>query len=165
MLTINVCGKIDSSLVNGEGFRTVIFLAGCSHGCNGCHNKEYSKVNCGVDFTIDELMNIIYKNSKGNKKRITLSGGDPFFQAEQTALLTKRLKEEGFNIWCYTGYTIEQLLESNNHFYINILKNIDILVDGRFEYTLTEGALKYTGSSNQRIIDVKEYLAKYSKTF
>lgn len=157
-MKLNLCGKLDSSLVNGEGIRTVIFGSGCSFRCQGCQNEFFQQPNCGTDFTIDEVKDIIYKNSECNKKRVTFSGGDPFFQAEAFAELAKQLKKEGFNIWCYTGYTIEDILSSPNKGFVELLENIDVLVDGPFDITKVENSKKYTGSSNQRIIDVRNYL-------
>lgn len=101
---------------------------------------------------------MLEKNEKITGKKVTFSGGDPFFQAKGFSKLAKELKNKGYNIWCYTGYTIEDILNSKNEAFIELLKNIDVLVDGKFEKDLQKNAPKYAGSSNQRIINVTEYL-------
>lgn len=157
-MKIKLGGKLDSSIVNGDGIRTVLFSTGCIHKCEGCHNSHLADYDSGEDFSIDEILNILDKNAKVTSKRVTFSGGDPFFQANEFAILAKKLKEKNFNIWCYTGYTIEQILNSKNKSFLELLENIDVLVDGKFDKTLTDKAPKYAGSSNQRIINVKDYL-------
>lgn len=151
---------MDSSIVNGDGIRTVLFSTGCIHNCKGCHNSHLANYDSGEDFTIDEVIKMLEKNEKITKKRVTFSGGDPFYQAKEFSILAKELRRRGYNIWCYTGYTIEQLLESNNEYFLDLLYNIDILVDGKFDITLREKAPKYAGSSNQRVIDVQLLISK-----
>lgn len=157
-MKIKLGGKLDSSIVNGDGIRSVLFFTGCTHLCKGCHNSHLIDYNSGEDFSIEEIMSILEKNEKITNKKVTFSGGDPFFQAKEISILAKELKKNGYNIWCYTGYTIEQILESNNEDFTSLLKHIDILVDGKFEEELKDKALKYTGSSNQRIINVHDYI-------
>lgn len=157
-IKIKLGGKLDSSIVNGDGIRTVLFCTGCIHKCDGCHNSHLADYESGENFSIEEIIALLEKNSKITNKKVTFSGGDPFYQAKEFSVLAKRLKDNGYNIWCYTGYTIEQILNSNNQYFIELLHNIDVLVDGKFEKSLTNNAPKYAGSSNQRIINVKEYL-------
>lgn len=157
-MLIRVSGILDSTLTNGEGMRTVIFGSGCKHKCPSCHNEELQSPIAGVNFTIDDIINRIEKNSLVTRKKVTFSGGDPFFQAKEFYLLAKELKEKEYNIWCYTGYTIEQILNSNNVDFLKLLSSVDVLVDGRFEESLTKNAQKYTGSSNQKIININKYL-------
>lgn len=101
---------------------------------------------------------MLEKNEKITNKRVTFSGGDPFFQAKSFAELAKELKYRGYNIWCYTGYTIENILASNNKHFLELLQNVDVLVDGKFNKDLQKNAPKYAGSSNQRIINVSDYI-------
>ena len=159
-ISIKLGGKIDSSIVNGEGIRTVLFSTGCNHNCKGCHNQHLAQYDSGEDFSTTDIIKMLEKNEKITNKKVTFSGGDPFFQAKGFSKLALKLKEKGYNIWCYTGYTIEQILNSNNKYFLLLLKNVDVLVDGKFNKDLMSDAPKYAGSSNQRIINVKEYLKK-----
>ena len=149
---IQIAGKIEDSLVNGDGMRMVIFVSGCKHNCKGCHNKPMQDFNYGDEWDIDELFNYV-KDNCNLIDGITFSGGDPFEWSEQLTYLAKRIKTElKLNIWSYTGYTIEQINESNDKNKIELLHSIDTLVDGMFEIDNMTDALKYTGSANQRII-------------
>lgn len=157
MPKLQVAGFLDNSLVNGEGLRTVIFLSGCKHNCEGCHNKELQDYNCGKEMTIDEIIDRI-KKSMPLIKGVTFSGGDPLEQSQNLIELAKEIKKLGLNIWCYTGYVYEDIMESQDKYSKELIKNIDVLVDGLFEKDLMENAPKYAGSSNQRIIDVAKSL-------
>ena len=151
-MKIQIAGKIEDSLVNGDGMRMVIFTSGCKHNCEGCHNKPMQDFNYGDQWDVDELFNYIKDNSD-LIDGITYSGGDPIEQIKPIIYLSKRIKTElNLSIWCYTGYTLEQINNSSNK---ELLKYIDVLVDGKFLKDRKENALKYTGSSNQRIIYLK----------
>ncbi|HHW68792.1 MAG TPA: anaerobic ribonucleoside-triphosphate reductase activating protein, partial [Tenericutes bacterium] len=124
------------SIVDGEGIRTVIWTQGCSHNCAGCHNPDTHNFNGGFSKNIDELKEEI----KGLKLQdgITFSGGDPMFQVEACNEIAKFCKEINLNVWCYTGFTFEQLIIMSN---INplikeFLTNIDVLIDGKFKIEL-----------------------------
>lgn len=149
---------IDSSIVNGEGIRSVLFCTGCIHCCEGCHNEHLANYESGESFSIEDIIKMLEKNEKITNKKVTFSGGDPFFQAKGFAKLAKELKVRGYNIWCYTGYTIEDILNSKNESFLDLLKNIDVLVDGKFDKDLQVNPPKYAGSSNQRIIKVNDYI-------
>ena len=144
------------SIVDGEGIRTVIWTQGCPHHCLGCHNPDTHDFNGGalvdVEYVIEELRNI--KNQDG----ITLSGGDPVCQSEACAVIAKAAHEMGLNVWCYTGYTYEYMLKNPKH--KELLKNIDVLVDGKFVLEEKSYDLYFKGSRNQRIIDVQQSLLK-----
>lgn len=142
---MKVLDILDESIVDGEGVRTVIYLAGCSHKCLGCHNIESWSPDNGKDMTVDEIVDYVK-----DLYDITLSGGDPLYQYEDTIELAKRLSREGKNIWLYTGYTIEEIFEHNKMY--EILNYVDVVVDGRFEIEKKDLSLKFKGSSNQRII-------------
>lgn len=156
-IKIKLGGKLDSSIVNGEGIRTVLFSTGCIHNCKGCQNYHLLNYNSGEDFSIDEIIKMLEKNEKITNKRVTFSGGDPFFQAKGFAELAKQLKQRDYNIWCYTGYTIEEIINSQNEDFLDLLAYVDVLVDGKFDNTLLKNAPKYAGSSNQRVIDVQSF--------
>lgn len=147
------------TISDGPGFRYSIYFSGCSHGCSGCHNEESWNPERG-DFLDDEYFKKIISEIKANKilSGITLSGGDPFYNPEELLDFLKKIRKElkDINIYCYTGYTTEQLL--NDKMMRECLKYLDTLVDGRFIQELYSPDLDFRGSSNQRIIDIKEYL-------
>ena len=154
-MKIQIAGKIEDSLVNGEGMRMVIFTSGCKHNCEGCHNKPMQSFFYWDEWDVDELFNYI-KNNCDLIDGITYSGGDPFEQSTSLIYLSKLIKEElNLSIWCYTGYTLEEINNSLDN-KKELLKYIDVLVDGKFMQDKKENALKYTGSSNQRIIYLKD---------
>ena len=152
------------SIVDGLGIRTVIWTQGCSHNCKACHNPETHSFKDGKEFDIEEIKkkiaNLEYQDG------VTFSGGDPMFQPEACSILAKFIKEKGMNIWCYTGFTFEELLKMSkkNKYIMEFLKNIDILVDGKFELDKKSYNIKFRGSTNQRLIDVAKSL-KYKQIF
>lgn len=153
---IRLSGIAFESLVNGPGLRRVFFAQGCLHNCKGCFNPETHSLDGGELKSIDNLVEDLKQNPM--IKGVTFSGGDPFEQAEEFAYMGKKIKELGLNIWCYTGYTIEYILDNkkNHEFWEELLNYIDVLVDGKFEENKKNSSLKFRGSSNQRIIDVKK---------
>lgn len=148
------------SIVDGEGIRAVIWTQGCPHNCPGCHNPETHDYNGGFLKDIEELKDEI--NSLDDETGVTFSGGDPFVQPEACLELAKYCHSVKLNVWCYTGYTYEQLLKKaqSEPVVMNFLKEIDVLVDGRFVMKLKSYEVKFRGSKNQRIIDVKKSLEK-----
>ncbi|WP_392486737.1 anaerobic ribonucleoside-triphosphate reductase activating protein [Haloimpatiens sp. FM7315] len=158
-MKLQVAGFLDNSLVNGKGFRSVIFVSGCNHNCPGCQNKCMQDFSYGSEVQIEEILDRI-KNNKPIIKGVTFSGGEPFENAEGLLELAKDIKKMDLNLWCYTGFTYEEILKSKDEYKIELLKNMDVLVDGKFKEELKENAKKYTGSRNQRVIDVKESLKK-----
>ncbi len=144
------------SVVDGEGIRTVIWTQGCSHNCEGCHNVGTHSFKDGFEVDLKDVFNELEK-LVFSQDGITLSGGDPFFQVEACSKIAKKAKELGLNVWAYTGFTYDQILSNPKQ--MELLKYIDVLVDGKFlidEFSLD---LKFKGSKNQRIIDVQESLA------
>ncbi|WP_129596277.1 anaerobic ribonucleoside-triphosphate reductase activating protein [Anaerophilus nitritogenes] len=154
---LQVAGFLDNSTVNGKGLRSVLFVSGCNHNCIGCHNKDMQDFNYGDRVSLDHILNRIQHNIP-LISGVTFSGGEPFEQAQPLTTLAKKIKDKGLNLWCYTGYTYEEILQSNNRDKLNLLKQIDVLIDGKFNDKLKDDACKYVGSTNQRIIDVKESL-------
>lgn len=150
---------LTDSIVDGEGLRAVIWAQGCSHNCKGCHNPETHSFDKGVLLEVDELKQMI--KDLTFQDGITLSGGDPFFQAEAMAEIAKYAKELGLNVWAYTGFLFEDLLKNEKT--KNLLKYIDVLVDGKFELENKSLNIKFRGSTNQRIINVPKSL-KMNKT-
>jgi anaerobic ribonucleoside-triphosphate reductase activating protein len=158
-MTIRLANDLQfDSIVDGEGIRAVLWTQGCPHKCKGCHNPETHSFKDGKKVNIDDLKKELI--SVTGQDGLTLSGGEPFSQAKECYQIAKYAKEIGLNIWCYSGYTFEELLlmEKNNPYIIALLNNIDVLVDGKFILEEVDLNLKFRGSSNQRIIDVGESL-------
>ena len=149
------------SIVDGEGIRSVIWTQGCNHRCPGCHNPETHSFQEGILVDVENLKSAIDKLE--GQDGITFSGGDPMEQAEACSELAKYCKEKGFNVWCYTGYTFEELLARTEYFpkIGEFLKYIDVLVDGKFEITKKSYDVKFRGSTNQRLIDVQASLKQH----
>lgn len=156
--TIRLSGIAYESLVNGPGIRRVFFSQGCKHNCIGCFNPDTHDFNGGEERDIEELIKDLADNPFIDG--VTFSGGDPLEQANKFIYIAKAARELGLNIWSYTGYKFEYLLEHANEFnkWKEYLENIDVLVDGKFNINKKEDGLKFRGSSNQRIINVKESL-------
>ena len=142
------------SIVDGEGIRTVIWTQGCSHNCKGCHNQSTHDFNGGFEVDTEEIKQelSLLKGQQG----ITLSGGDPLFQAKACTEIAKYAKEIGLDVWCYTGFTFEILLKSKDA--LELLEYVDVLVDGKFILEQRSLNVDFRGSRNQRVIDVKESL-------
>lgn len=151
---IRIAGIINESIVDGPGIRMVIFAQGCKHKCKGCHNPHTHSFEGGELVDIDKIIGDLKKNPLLDG--VTLSGGDPFEQAEDFAVLASKVKNLGMNVITYTGYTYEQLIKysSEKKGYKELLENTDMLVDGPFILEEKNLLLKFRGSRNQRIIDV-----------
>lgn len=162
--------QIDS-IVDGAGIRTVVWTQGCGHACPGCHNPETHSFDAGQLYDIEEIKRQI--DELQNQDGITFSGGDPMYQPEACNEIAKYAKEKGLNIWCYTGFTFEKLIEKAkcDPTYLEFLKNIDVLIDGPFILNKKSLNVIFRGSTNQRLIDVQkslennkiELISKYDK--
>lgn len=151
-ITFQVMDIMRGTTVDGPGFRTSIYLAGCNHHCPGCHNPQSWDKDAGNTMTLDEILKIVEEEDFN----VTLSGGDPLFNPESAKALVDTLVRNGRKVWVYTGYTWEEIIKSE------ILKaaieNADVVVDGPFIKTMHDPDLIFRGSSNQRLIKVKETL-------
>lgn len=152
--TISILRVVEETTVDGPGFRTAIYAAGCPNHCPGCHNPESWDINAGRPTAVDELLRRILSDDFAD---VTFSGGDPMFQAQGFTALAREIKAASQKtIWCYTGFTFEDCLSDPVR--RGLLEEVDVLVDGRFERSLRDETLRFRGSSNQRIIDVKRSL-------
>lgn len=145
----------EDSIVDGAGLRSVLWFQGCSHNCKGCHNPETHSFNVGKKMLVTDVIKLI--DDLDNQDGITFSGGDPFFQPEAFLELLMYAKSKDINCWAFTGFTYGQLLKMDK-IYLDILSNLDVLVDGKFIQDKKSLNVKYRGSSNQCVIDVKESL-------
>lgn len=147
---------VEDTIVDGIGWRTSVYCTGCQHQCPGCHNKATWDINAGKDCTVDWLV----RHLLSSENDITFSGGDPMYQAAEFAEVAKQVKQQSNkNIWCYTGFLFEQCLHGERY---ELLKNIDVLVDGPFIERLKSDKLLFRGSANQRLIDVQKSLQQGS---
>lgn len=146
------------SVVDGYGIRTVVWTQGCSHNCPFCQNPQTHDFDGGYEMDLDELL-LEIKNLEG-QDGITLSGGDPLFQIDASLEIAKYSKSIGLNVWCYSGFTYEQIysMGNSNPKYREFLEYIDVLVDGKFEIENKSLNIKFRGSTNQRIINVPKSL-------
>lgn len=155
---IRLAAILHESLVNGPGIRRVIFAQGCPHNCKGCfspHTHSYSE---GELVDMDTIIEDIRKNPM--LRGVTFSGGEPWDQADKFAYIAREVKKLGLSVWCYSGYTFEYILENQHQRkgWSELLKYVDVLVDGKFQEDKMVPGLKFRGSSNQRIIDIKNSL-------
>ena len=153
-MKLRIAGIEEESIVDGPGWRYVIFTQGCPHQCKGCHNPKTHDVRGGLEIDTDDILKHIGENPLVTG--ITFSGGEPMLQAKALLEIAIQAKEKGLNIWCYTGYTLEELLEKNDPDQMNLLWAIDVLVDGPYVSELRSMDLLYRGSSNQNIIYMNE---------
>lgn len=145
------------TIADGAGLRASLYLSGCQHACFGCHNKESWSPKSGQRLTTEKWKNILDNIARNFLlDGVTITGGDPFFSPEHLLILLQDIKKyTNQNIWCYTGFTYQQLNEMDHPIINQCLKHIDVLVDGRFDIALFDPALHFKGSSNQRIISLK----------
>ena len=154
---LNLSGIVQDSIVDGPGIRTTIFCQGCPHHCPGCHNPETWDFGCGTMVPVEDLLDVVRSNPLC--RGVTFSGGEPFAQAAGFAKLAKLLKEKGYEVASYSGYTFEELLEGSEE-QKALLAAIDILIDGPFLMAEKSLEIAFRGSRNQRILDVKKSLAE-----
>ena len=152
---LELAGIVSDSIVDGPGIRTAIFAQGCPHHCKGCHNPETWEFGCGTLIPVEAVVEIVRSNPLC--RGVTFSGGEPFAQAAEFAELAALLKEKGYEVASYSGYTFEQLLEGTEDQKL-LLGTIDILIDGPFLQSQKSLELAFRGSRNQRILDVRKSL-------
>lgn len=154
-MLMRIAGIVPESIVDGPGFRLAVFVQGCPHNCEGCHNPESHAFDGGRMIDTAEIIKAMNDNILLDG--ITLTGGEPFCQPEACAELARAAHEAGLNVWAYSGWTYEQLRDQISS---DVLAEIDVLVDGPYRQDLRTLGLPWRGSSNQRIIDVKRSTAE-----
>ena len=157
-MRISLSGVTGDSIVDGPGLRLTIFTQGCLHHCPGCHNPQTHDPEGGSWADTEDILAAAAENPLLDG--ITLSGGDPFVQPVPCLALAEGAHKIGLNVWTYTGYTWEALLEENDAEKLALLKETDVLVDGPFLLAERSLELRFCGSRNQRLIDVKKSLAE-----
>ena len=157
-MRISLSGITGDSIVDGPGLRLTIFTQGCLHHCPGCHNPQTHDPEGGSWADTEDILAAAAENPLLDG--ITLSGGDPFLQPVPCLALAEGAHKLGLNVWTYTGYTWEALLEENDAEKLALLKETDVLVDGPFLLAERSLELRFCGSRNQRLIDVKKSLAE-----
>jgi len=156
---LRLAGIVKESIVDGPGLRLAMFAQGCPHKCRGCHNPETHPFEGGSEYTVSQILDMAVANPLLDG--LTLSGGEPFAQAEAFGELARGAQARGLSVWTYTGYVWEELAGITGEKQEGIdllLRNTDVLVDGRYEESKRDYTLRFRGSSNQRMIDVTKSL-------
>ena len=153
---LDLAGIVEDSIVDGPGSRCTVFSQGCPHCCPGCHNPETWDFGCGTPMDEERIYEIVRSNPLC--RGVTFSGGEPFAQAEGFSRLADLLKQGGYEVASYSGYTFEQLLEGTPA-QQELLRRIDVLIDGPFLLSERSLEVAFRGSKNQRILDVPASLA------
>lgn len=153
---MKIANIISDSIVDGPGLRFTVFTQGCPHRCPGCHNPDTHDPAGGREAAVAELAEPMLANPLTGG--LTLSGGEPFLQAAECAQLALLARKKGLDVWAYTGYTYEYLLEEGNPDRLALLRAVDVLVDGPFLLAEKSYAARFRGSANQRLIDVSKSL-------
>ena len=153
-MQIRIAGIVKESIVDGPGFRLAVFTQGCPHHCPGCHNPQTHDFEGGSWMDTSEIAGFATENILLDG--VTFSGGEPFCQPEACAEIAREARKAGLNIWSYSGYTFEQLLDLKECRVL--LDELDVLVDGPFILEKRTLDMRFRGSSNQRLIDVKQSL-------
>ena len=157
MQSVKIAGAKKHSSVNGPGVRYVLFMQGCSHHCPGCQNPETHDISEGVEMEVEEVVSDILATRYLDG--LPLSGGDPLFQPEASFEIARRVKESGLDIWMYTGWTFEQIMDGKaGQKAKEVLSFIDVLVDGPYVEALRSEDVIWRGSTNQDLVDVKKSL-------
>lgn len=157
MSTLRIAGVVAESIVDGPGFRYVIFTQGCPHRCPGCQNPQTHAFDGGTDIDTAVLLGEILHDPL--LAGVTFSGGEPFCQPEPLITLAEQIRAHDLTVMAYSGYTFEQLLRHENPEVHRLLALCDVLVDGRYEESQRDLTLRFRGSRNQRLIDVPRSLA------
>jgi anaerobic ribonucleoside-triphosphate reductase activating protein len=152
---LNLSGVIEESIVDGVGIRYVIFTQGCPHHCEGCHNASTWDFIENKLYNEDDIIKAVESNFLVDG--VTFSGGEPMMQAKPLIYIAQKVHDIGKTVWCYSGFTFEQIMSFDDE-RTELLKDVDVLVDGQFILAQRDISLQFRGSKNQRVIDVVETL-------
>lgn len=153
--TVRLASPLEfDSVVNGDGLRTVVWFQGCLFECPGCHNAETWAIDGGFVYDLDELIQEIRDHNHEMVDGLTFSGGDPLFQIAAVKTIIEGIKDLDLNLWLYSGEIYENLIKDPE--FLEIVDDLDVIVDGRFVLKNLDLNLKYRGSTNQRLVDVKK---------
>lgn len=152
---IKLSGWDFESFADADGVSCVLFVSGCNHNCAGCHSPQTHDFNSGIELN-DDLIKMINReiDKRPYLNALVLSGGDPMYSAKELVPVLNKLHIPNQNIWCYSGFTLEEILSDSDM--TELLQKCNVLVDGMFDITKRDITLRFRGSSNQRIIDVKK---------
>lgn len=153
-MQIRIAGIVQDSIVDGDGIRLTVFVQGCPHACPGCHNPETHDFGGGRMIDTSEIISMMDSNPMLDG--VTLSGGEPFCQPEACKVIADAASERGLNVWCYTGFTWEALVQRACPQEQALLNSVDVLVDGRYMQEQRTLELPFRGSRNQRIIVLRD---------
>lgn len=159
-LAKNIEESMIESVVDGDGFRLVVFTCGCPHHCPDCQNKSTWNKSAGINYSINDIFSFISTHlNTGYFNGITFSGGDPLFQEKELNELIILIKNNysSLNVWVYTGYLYEEVKN------MDVIKNIDVLIDGKFDKDKIYPKKKYRGSYNQRILHLKNGIIQFEE--
>lgn len=162
---MRIASTIQDSIVDGPGLRFVVFTQGCPHACPGCHNPGTHDFAGGREESVDSIIAAMLSNPLTDG--LTLSGGEPFAQAADCAELACAAHENGLNVWAYSGWTFDELCEmaEADPGVAGLLREVDVLIDGRFELDRRSLTLRWRGSANQRVLDMKKSLEPGNATW
>ena len=146
-------GIVQNSSVDGLGLRMAIFFQGCAHFCKDCQNQHTWDFQGGYETDTDIILKAYVEDEL--LSGITLTGGDPLYQPIAAYDISRRVHQHGGNVWCYTGFTYDELKSSNSNDIKKLLVEIDILVDGPFIVEQKDPDLLWRGSDNQQILKLK----------
>ena len=155
-MKVRLAGIVNESVSDGPGLRIALFFQGCAHRCPGCHNPQTWEFNAGEEYEVSDLLARLPDSPLIHG--ITLSGGDPFYQPEAALALAQAFHQRGKDVWAYTGFVWEELMQSRENTLRELIRQCDVIVDGPFIQAQAAPGLRYCGSANQRLIAVVESL-------
>lgn len=150
---LRILDIVEATTVDGPGFRTAVYFAGCGHHCDGCHNPQSWDFDTGIEISVETLARQLLATGLN----VTFSGGDPVYQSDEAATLAEKLRGAARTVWLYTGFTFDELLQMPQA--RRLVNAVDVIVDGPFVLSMRNTNLQFRGSENQRIIDVRQSLA------
>jgi len=154
-MDMRIAGIVNDSITDGPGLRLAVFAQGCTHGCKGCHNPHTHAVDGGEVISTESIL----EKAKNNPllDGVTLTGGEPFLQADAMAEIARGAHQMGLNVIAFTGFVWEDLIQHADA--LRLLQHCDFVIDGKFDESLRSLDLEFKGSANQRLIDVKKSLS------